>query len=92
MAYTITYPRGRAEKKPILSPVSHYLILCVLLVSIILSVQFLWNAYPALLHPLTDQRTQEAWAEMTRQIGQGIPVPEAVEAFCRQILNNGPVY
>lgn len=92
MAYSITYPRGNVERKPILLPVSHYFIFGVLLIALILSVQVLLKEHPSLFHPLTDHQTQEAWAEMTEQIGQGSPVSEALEAFCRQILNNGPVH
>lgn len=91
MAYLITYEQGKAEKKPIVNPALKFLALGCALILIFLYAQVFQDAFAVLLHPMTDPVAQTAWAEMTGRIEDGEPVPEALEVFCRQILDHGRV-
>ena len=47
--------------------------------------QEIWSG---LTHPLLDEQTALAAAELIGQLRDGCPMPEAVTAFCREILSN----
>ena len=42
-----------------------------------------------LFHPLTDAETLSAVSELTERLKDGVPMVEAVTAFCREILQHG---
>lgn len=93
MAYRITYEwqkEKELEKKPGLSIGA---IIGMLAVAAALAVRLLVpqseTVFRELLHPLTDEHTISALAELMEQVGEGAPVPEAVTAFCQEIIGNG---
>lgn len=91
MAYLITYEAGVARKRSAAEPYFHYIAVMTVLVVLMLFAGVFQEEITKLFHPLGDPFTQSAWCEMTERIGQGLPPQEALEAFCRQILDHGRI-
>lgn len=91
MSYLITYEAGVARKRSAAEPYFHYIAVMTVLVALLLFAGVFKEAFIKLIHPLGDPFTQSAWCEMTERIGQGLPPQEALEAFCRRILDHGRI-
>lgn len=93
MAYSITYPwvgkrepKGPGKRMPALVP--GVIVLLGILGMRLLIPEF-DNIVSALLHPLTDGETMAAVGELLSCLAEGMPVDEAVTAFCLEILQHG---
>lgn len=93
MAYRITYEWQKEQELTGKRKRSAGISLGMLLVAMALMARFLIPesemVFRELMHPLADERTVSAFCEMTAQIGEGMPVGEAVAVFCQEIIENG---
>lgn len=93
MAYRIIYDW---EKERILGEKRKFPALTAVCVAVAVAAALFRLLYPqsdwildGLLYPLGDEFTMSAFGGMVEQIGDGMPVTEAVAAFCREIIANG---
>ena len=90
MAYRITYEWQREEELvqttafPLWKVIGMAAICGALLLRLMIPQSM--QVFRELLHPLTDEYTVSAFATMVEEIGDGIPVSEAVMTFCRDII------
>lgn len=92
MAYQIRYQwqkEQELQKKHGFSPGT------VLAVLSVITVFIIFQLYPntgtvirQFLYPLFDPETAETFAEMVHRVRDGVPVPEALTAFCLGILEH----
>jgi len=90
MAYRITYAWQKEEKlvQTTAFPLWKVIGMAVLCGALLLRLLMPQSEqlFRELMHPLTDEYTISAFATMVEEIGDGIPVSEAVMAFCRDII------
>ena len=92
MAYSITYPwkgettitnRSRSPRRFV-----PWLCLFGAVIGCRVLVQEFEIPWHTLFHPLTDHETIIAVRDLITQLTNGMPIAEAVTAFCTEIINN----
>lgn len=91
MAYRITYAWQKEEKLskaaiPVWKLFVTAAVCSVLLLRLL--VPQTEQLFRELLYPLTDEFTVSAFTEMVGDISDGIPVYDALTAFCREIIDH----
>jgi len=93
MAYRITYEWQKEQELTGNSKQRKWFVAGMMAVTAALAVRLLMpqpeGMIRELLHPFTDGHTVTVFGEMVNRIGEGTPLPEAVTAFCREILEHG---
>lgn len=93
MAYRITYEWQKERKLARKPGISGWMILGPLVVVAAVALRLLVPqselVFRELLHPLTDECTASAFVDMVGSIGDGMSLPEAVTAFCLEIMKHG---
>ena len=93
MAYTITYPWKREQELNRKQIRYSCLFPGILLITGALALRLLVPEIDTfvsrLLHPLMDEFSLQAAGDLTANLLDGMPIREAVTAFCREILLHG---
>lgn len=92
MAYRIAYEWNNEPKSVKKHRIPVLIWAGMLLVGTVLTLRILvpqWGEFfRAMLYPLTDEATIDAFGTMIDSLGAGVQLPEALAAFCAEILEH----
>lgn len=93
MAYRIIYEWQKEKELTKRHHLSPGAVLGLMAVAGALAVRLLVpqsaEVFRGLLHPLTDETAIAALGDLVSQVGGGVPLEDAAEAFCREVIGHG---